>query len=153
MIERIAVAGAGVLVLKALKRHTESEVLSTHAFHLLYFLSSDANLVQRLVRIDFHKHHYPPQSPTPLQYTISPLSSPHHHYHQVSNDILDALSTNLENHAGYERMAEWGCRTVHNLASQQAWTKSRMRAAGDLLPTPLPPSLPPSLTLLTYLII
>ena len=50
MIQRIAVAGAGGLVLKALKRHMDSEVLSTHAFHLLYFLSSDANLVQRLVR-------------------------------------------------------------------------------------------------------
>ena len=54
----------------------------------------------------------------------------------MSNDILDALSTNLENHAGVERMAEWGCRTVHNLASQQAWTKCRMRAAGHPPPPP-----------------
>ena len=76
-IQRIAVAGAGALVLKALKKHPESEVLSTHAFHLLYYLSCDPNLVQRL----------------------------------ISNDVLDALSTNLEAHAGYEKMAEWGCRT------------------------------------------
>jgi hypothetical protein len=82
VIGRIAIAGAGSLILKALKRHPESDLFSTHAFHLLYYLSSDVGLVQRL----------------------------------ISNDVLDALSTNLEAHAGYEKMAEWGCRTGNDTA-------------------------------------
>ena len=71
MIGRIAIAGAGVLVLKALKKHPDSEGLSTHAFHLLYLLSCEPTHVQRLV-----SHDLLDALSTTLEVRIRPLCSP-----------------------------------------------------------------------------
>jgi hypothetical protein len=47
----------------------------------------------------------------------------------ISNDILECLSTNFESHAGFEEMAEWGCRTLHKLLQLEGVT-AKMRTAG-----------------------
>jgi hypothetical protein len=45
------------------------------------------------------------------------------------NDILDTLSSTLQEHASVEGVAEWGCRIVHELAPVEG-VYGRMRTAG-----------------------
>jgi hypothetical protein len=47
----------------------------------------------------------------------------------IANDILEILSMCFEQHAGYEEMAEWGCRLVHSTINLED-ASSRMRNAG-----------------------
>lgn len=46
-----------------------------------------------------------------------------------TSDILNVLSLAIEAHAGNEKMAEWGCRTVHNLVAVEGVT-TIMKNAG-----------------------
>lgn len=95
VIVRITNAGIVSLILKALRRYTSSDQLSTAAFNVFYFISCDDKLRSKL----------------------------------CNSELFDLLSLTLEEHAGDAGMAEWGCRTVHNLVQVNGMAH-RMKNAG-----------------------